>query len=510
MLLKFFQPIDNFIDGISMYRLLLYYLLALLFVAIGLSALGDMHYNPTQIALSASIAVFACWIINKIFAYIFEAPINPESSLLTGLILALIIPPTLQNCGILFILAALVLAIASKYILTIGEKHIFNPAAVAVVLTALGPRQSASWWTGTTVMLPFIIIGGIFITRKVRRVNMVITFLVITTITTTVLSITANSNVFTNLSSMVTSSPALFLGFVMLTEPYTSPTTKYKQLWYAAIVGFLLAPQVHIGHIYTTPEIALIIGNIFAFIVSSKTKLFPILRQKVVIASNTLEFSFIPDKKLAFKPGQYMEFTLPHSNPDSRGSRRWFTIASSPTENLLKLGVKFYKKSSSYKKAMLAMDQKTSIVAAQIAGDFVMPKNASKKLVFIAGGIGVTPFRSMVKYLIDTKQQRSVRMLYSARTESDIAYKDVFEAANQSFNMQTFYVLERQSSQLPNNQTIIGSISSAVIRQYIPDFKECMFYISGTHHMVEDMQIILHELGVHHRNIKIDFFPGYV
>jgi ferredoxin-NADP reductase/Na+-translocating ferredoxin:NAD+ oxidoreductase RnfD subunit len=507
---KLINPIDKFVDGVSMYRLMLYYLVGLLIAAVGLSAVGSMHYSAIQIVVSAGTLVLASWIINKIFAYIFNAPVNPESSILTGLILALIIPPSLGGFGFLFLLAAAGLAIASKYILTIGEKHIFNPAAIAVVLTALGPRQNASWWVGAAVMLPFILVGGILITRKVRRGYMVGSFLFVTTVTTAVLALIGKTSLSTSLYDMALSSPVFFLGFVMLTEPYTSPTTKQKQIWYAALVGFLLAPQVHIGHVYTSPEIALIIGNIFAYIVSPKTKLFPVLHDRLKIAANTLEFVFTPNKKLAYQPGQYMEWTLPHDGADSRGSRRWFTLASSPTEDHIRLGVKFYNQGSSYKHAMLQLDQKSAIVAAQVAGDFVMPKDTTKKLIFIAGGIGVTPFRSMLKYLIDTGEQRPVRMLYSVRTEADIAYRDIFEQARQTVGIRTTYVIaDATAAGVGQPNTITGIIDQETIKQLIPDFADCLFYISGTHSMVEALQIKLHELGVRRSSIKADFFPGY-
>src|SRR5665213_3301404 len=113
MWLKLIRLIDRFVDGISMYRLLMYYLVGLLIAAVGLSAVGDMHYSAVQIAISATVLVIACWCINKAFAYIFYAPVNPESSILTGLILALIIPPSLGHFGILFLLAASGLEIAS-------------------------------------------------------------------------------------------------------------------------------------------------------------------------------------------------------------------------------------------------------------------------------------------------------------------------------------------------------------------------------------------------------------
>jgi ferredoxin-NADP reductase/Na+-translocating ferredoxin:NAD+ oxidoreductase RnfD subunit len=506
------KPIDKLIDGISMYRLILYYLLGILIAAVGLSAVGDLHYSPIQIIISAVTLVLACWILNKVFAYIFQAPVNSESSILTGLILALIIPPTLGQFGFLFLLAAAGLAIASKYILTIGEKHIFNPAAIAVVLTAFGPRQNASWWVGTAVLLPFVMIGGVLITRKVRREYMLGSFLFVTTVTTGVLAVLTKASLSTSLHNMALSSPVFFLGFVMLTEPYTSPTTKQKQIWYATIVGLLLAPQIHLGNFYASPEIALIVGNIFAYIVSSKTKLFPVFQQQSKLTADSLEFAFTSDRKLAYQPGQYMEWTIPHNKTDSRGSRRWFTLASSPTEKYIRLGIKVCNNGSSYKRAMLHLNENSALVAAQVAGDFVMPKDINKKLVFIAGGIGVTPFRSMIKYLLDTGEQRSVRMLYSARTPADFAYRDIFEQARQSLGIQTTYIVSDMDTAITVQQphTIAGRLNVNSIKQLIPDYNDCEFYISGTHLMVKALQISLHELGVSRNHIKVDFFPGYV
>jgi ferredoxin-NADP reductase/Na+-translocating ferredoxin:NAD+ oxidoreductase RnfD subunit len=509
MWLRLIKPLDDLIDGITMYRLLMYYLLGLLAAAIGLSLVGDLHYNPLYIAVSATVLVLSCWIINKVFAYIFHAPINPESSILTGLILTLIIPPVPTGYGFLFLLAASGLAIASKYILTIRKKHIFNPAAIAVVLTALGPQQNASWWVGTAALLPFVLIGGILITRKVRRERMVISFLASTTAATALYSFLSKTSVPTSIHNMILSSSVFFLAFVMLTEPYTSPATRGKQTWYAIIVGALVPPQAHLFSYYTSPEIALVIGNIFAYIVSPKTKLFPVLREKYKIATNTLEFVFIPGQKLAYEPGQYMEWTLPHPKTDSRGARRYFTLASSPTEQYVRLGIKFYEKGSSYKTAMLDMDHNTPIVAAQVAGDFVMPKNTERKLAFIAGGIGITPFRSMVKYLLDKGQSRNIDMLYSARTELDFAYRDIFELARQKFGLNTQYIVSDRAASITKPHSTAGTITSERIRRTIPDYAERLFYISGTHAMVEAMQEALGELGVSTEDIKTDFFPGY-
>lgn len=509
MLYRIMEPIDKFIDGITMYRLLMYYLIGILLAAIGLSATNVIHYSAPSIAVSATILVFACWIINKIFAAIFDAPTNPESSILTGLILSLIVPPSPSGTGLLFLLAVSGLAIASKYILTIRRKHIFNPAAIAVVLTALGPRQNASWWVGTATLVPFVLIGGILVMRKVRSEHMVFTFLIATTIATAGLSLATGGHLGLDLKNMILNSAVLFLGFVMLTEPYTSPTTRNKQLWYAIIVGVIMAPQVHVGSFYSTPEIALVLGNLYAYISGSKVKLFPTLFRKYKIAEDTAEFAFVPGKKLDYKPGQYMEFTLPHEKSDSRGARRYFTLSSSPTEDHLKIGVRFYDNGSSYKSALLDIDQNSSIVASQLAGDFVLPEDPTIKLCFVAGGIGITPFRSMIKYLIDTADKRDIVLLYSVRRESFIAYKSFLKEAEKAIGLKYRLFVTDTNAKVTDENIIKGRIDEVSIKRIVPDIQERTIFISGTHHMVESVQESLHLIGTNHANIKIDFFPGY-
>ena len=508
MLAKTLYPIDKLINKVTMYRLLLYYLVGLIAAAMALSAAGIMHYSPVDIAVSAAILVFSCWLINKILAAIFYAPVNPESSILTGLILALILPSQPTGLGLLFLLAAAGLAMASKYVLSIRGKHIFNPAAIAAFLTAVGPHQSASWWVGTAAMLPFVIVGGLLVMRKIRREPMVLTFIAVTSLTTVVLALITSVGVGVSMKNMVLNSAAFFLGFVMLTEPYTAPDTRLKRLIYASIVGIIIAPQVHIGHYYASPEAALLIGNLFAYLSSNKTKLFPVLRKKYMIAKDSAEFAFAPERKFAYAAGQYMEFTLPHDKTDSRGARRYFTLSSSPTEPDIKIGVRFYKDGSTFKSALADIEPGEFITAGQLSGDFVLPKDKREKLAFIAGGIGITPFRSMIKYLIDTKERRDIVLLYAASDPEHLAYVDLFEQARSNLGINTIYVLsDYREGKVPSS--VNGRITRQSIQRLVPDFGERRFYISGPLALTENVREDLDELGVSRANIKIDFFSGY-
>ena len=116
----------------------------------------------------------------------------------------------------------------------------------------------------------------------------------------------------------------------MLTEPLTSPTMPVPRLVFAAIVGVLFAPDVHFGSFYLTPEMALLAGNLFALATGPRGRLLLTLERIEQQAADTYDFIFRPQRRLAFEAGQYLEWTLPLSEDDSRGNRRYFTIASAP------------------------------------------------------------------------------------------------------------------------------------------------------------------------------------
>ncbi len=137
------------------------------------------------------------------------------------------------------------------------------------------------------------------------------------------------------------------------------------------------------------------------------------------------------------------------------------------------------------------------LVASQLAGEFTLPKDLNKKLCFIAGGIGITPFRSMIKFLLDTNQKRDITLLFSNKTELDIVYKDIFDQAFLKLGIKTVYV----------NTDKMGFIDEMMIREQVFDFKDRTFYISGPHSMIDAFEKTLKNLGV--KNIKVDFFPGY-
>ena len=232
------------------------------------------------------------------------------------------------------------------------------------------------------------------------------------------------------------------------------------------------------------------------------------LKEKVKVAPDIYDFIFTRVRHFAFSPGQYMEWTLGHDHPDGRGNRRYFTLASAPTEKTLRLGVKFNQKSSTFKKALLRLNTGDEIVAAQLAGDFVLPKNIRQKCVLIAGGVGITPFRSMIKYLLDTHQRRPITLFYANKTIADIAYKDIFDKAQQELGIQTIYTVT-EGNNLPSYwKGTIGRITPELIKSEVPDFRRCIFYISGPKGMVDSFKESLAQMNLPNSQIKTDFFSG--
>lgn len=490
-----------------MYRLVYYYLIGLLVVAFLFGLLGVIPQSPFSLLFSVFFLIAVCLLTNELFAKTFKAQTNKESAYISALILALVINPPKSVGDLFFLFWAGVLAMSSKYILAHKFKHLFNPVAISVFLTSVVIGRTANWWVGNAAMFLPVLVGGLLIVRKIERAKMVATLFFATLLTTLVFSLTRSSGLFSVFDKVLFRSPVLFFSFIMITEPPTTPPTANLRILYGAIVGFLFSPQFHLGNLYLTPESSLLLGNLFSYFVSFRQRLVLTLKQKVQLSRDTYDFIF-SKPNFSFTPGQYMEWTLGHEKTDDRGNRRYFTLASSPTENNVRIGVKFYPESSSYKKGLFNLPIGAKIVAGQLSGDFTLPKDKNKKLVFVAGGIGITPFRSIIKYLLDTNQKRDIVMIYSNKEEQEIAYSTLFDKAK-IIGLKIYYTLTNLNKIPQGWQGLQGHVSADQIRQIIPDYMERIFYLSGPHAMVKGFEKELSEMGVNKKKIKVDYFPGF-
>lgn len=475
-----------------MYRLVLLGLFAVVGWSLVLSLTGSLSYSVWSLIASFFLITVLGYTTNELFGKILKLPLNPESSSITCLILFCILPPvtTWQEAG--FSAIAVLAAMASKYLLVWRGKHVFNPAAFGAFVMPLLFGVGAIWWVASPAMLFVTLPLGLLVVRKIHRFVMLGVFAL-----TAFLAITYVQSA-VSLWEIVASWPIVFFGTIMLTEPLTAPATQRLQMVYAGIAGVLFGSSFHLGPIYASPEFALLAANLFSVFVNPTPRLIVRLKERSMVAKDIYHLSFETPTPLLFSPGQYMEWTVLHEAPDNRGVRRYFTVASAPGEKVISIGVKIAEKSSSFKQALLKLVPGDRIAVAQLAGDFTLPKDAAQKLVFIAGGIGITPFRSMAQHCITRGEKRDAVLFYAANTESDFAYKPLFEKAREA-GLKTVY--------LPKDTT--GYLTPERIKEEVPDFSERTFYISGPNAMVHSYKEMLAKLGVSTRNIVTDYFPGF-
>jgi len=210
-----------------------------------------------------------------------------------------------------------------------------------------------------------------------------------------------------------------------------------------------------------------------------------------------MTFIFSPQEKLEWKAGQYLRYRMDDPEADDRGNNRFFTIASSPLENQVQLSTRIDpEKGSSFKKNLNDLTEGEEIEAVGPLGAFTLD-DPSKQYVFIAGGIGITPFRAILTDLDRRNLPINVTLLYANRDEN-LPFKELFEKIAATHpEMKIHYVIDPEK------------IDVEEIKKAVPDFKTPIFYVSGPQPMVEAMEKTLAELGAPVENIRHDSFPGY-
>jgi ferredoxin-NADP reductase len=219
--------------------------------------------------------------------------------------------------------------------------------------------------------------------------------------------------------------------------------------------------------------------------------------------SNIRTFFFKPERPVQFTAGQYAEWTLKHPRPDNRGVKRWFTISSAPTDELVTITTKFNtERSSSFKKALFALQPGDELLMSDPMGDFVLPKLIQTPLVFVAGGIGVTPFHSILSWLAAVKEERPVKLLYAVRVEDEIVFQDTFDKAH----VQPTIVVSQPSAAWGGER---GQLSAELILGLEKPGEDALVYVSGPEPMVESLEKSLHKAGLKKQQLVLDFFPNY-
>ncbi len=499
------NPIDKLLNNITMYRLLVYALGTLATLSVMLAFFGQLSSSPLQLIGSLFLLVTAAYLSDRGFGRLFNTPTNMESSLISALILFLIVEPAHSFLAAIALVLAGALSSISKFLIAWNGRHLFNPAAFAATVLSLTGLQEVSWWIGSSLFWPVALLLGLAIVYKVRRFGLFTTFVAVGVGLQCLLFWQSGQLQVINIIPVLISSPLIFFSAFMLTEPATMPPTRNWQLVFAALVAVLYVTAPPIGPFVVYPEVALLVGNLFAFLVSPKLRVRLTLTQIQKISDRVYNYVFLPEHRFRFLPGQHMQWTLPRVPYDSRGNRRTFTIASSPTESTVQLGVKFYQPTSKFKAAFGRLKPGDEVFASQLGGNFTLQGNQTKKLAFIAGGIGITPFRSMVQYIVDNHIQADIVLLYAVSDPQELAYDKTFKAAAK-YGVRTVPVVTNSRHHGPH---ITAKLNTELIAQTIPDYSQRICYISGPDAMVTSTKQQLRSLGVARRNIKTDHFSGY-
>ncbi len=206
-------------------------------------------------------------------------------------------------------------------------------------------------------------------------------------------------------------------------------------------------------------------------------------------ADKTKTFYFSKPDSYRYNAGQFIELVIDHKNTDDRGSNRWFTLSSSPTEEMLAITTKILNKKSTFKQALDKLKPGDYVTMSEPMGDFVLPKNINKQLLFIAGGIGVTPYRSMCKFIQDSRQRRKIRILYAENDQDKFSFLDLLN----------------NTSRL---ETTTNKISAKQVKSTAMSMDNPLIYFAGPEPMVESLNNELSKTFTQSQLIS-DFFPNY-
>jgi ferredoxin-NADP reductase len=232
------------------------------------------------------------------------------------------------------------------------------------------------------------------------------------------------------------------------------------------------------------------------------------IKEKREVAKGTLLVTFdLLGEEIDFTPGQYFFVTLPDVGyRDDRGLRRHITVVTSPNEKGV-LGFATRMRESAFKRSLGELPVGTNVEVEPPKGSFALPENASRPLVFVAGGIGITVFRSMLRYIREEGLPYRVTLIFSNRDRESTAFVDELEELGQEISN---FRLILTMTQDPGWEGETRKIDSQFLRDYLgADLNENTFLVAGPPAMVEGVQEALDEAGVEEENVIAERYSGY-
>lgn len=285
------QWLDRVTGRFTMYQTVFALLIAISVFALLLSLLDLIGPDPIALIASYAVAVPVTVLSSVLFARIFRAKAHLMSAAITGILVFIVVYPSSEPLGLVGIGVAALIASASKYLLAIRGRHIFNPAAIGgLIVTTVGLGFSG-WWVATIWMLPLVALGALIVLYRTRRLTMGLAFVAVVLVVDVIRTGSLANGA--NLALLATAT--VFLAGFMLSEPLTMPPKRWQQLGLAVLVGLLFAIPFNIaGVLYSSPQLALVIGNLVAFFFGQRRGIRLVLAAKQQLTPTTWEFSFHP------------------------------------------------------------------------------------------------------------------------------------------------------------------------------------------------------------------------
>jgi len=233
------------------------------------------------------------------------------------------------------------------------------------------------------------------------------------------------------------------------------------------------------------------------------------LLNRAEVAEGTMAFHFAKPPNFQFRPGQSVDITLlDPPETDGEGNTRTFSIASAPFEGELVIATRM--RDSAFKRVLRQAAPGTKLKIEGPSGSFVLHRKVEKPAVFLAGGIGITPFRSMILEAAHEKTPHQLYLFYSNRRPEDAAFLDeLTEAAKRNPNFPLIATMTEveKSSQKWKGQS--GFIDEQMLTKHLPSLEGPIYYLAGPPAMVAAMRGILTKAGVDEDDIRTEEFSGY-
>ena len=233
------------------------------------------------------------------------------------------------------------------------------------------------------------------------------------------------------------------------------------------------------------------------------------LQRREEIADGTMAFHFEKPGDFVFKAGQFGDFTL--INPvetDAEGNTRGFSLASAPYEDTLMFATRM--RDTAFKRVLRTMEIGTEVSLDAPYGSFNIHNNSRIPAVFLTGGIGVTPVRSIVLQAAHDNLPHQIFLFYSNQTPEDSAFlRELIEAQQKNPNYTFVGTMTKIEKSARHWDSETGYITKAMLVKYIGDLSLPIYYIAGPAEMVTAMRQTLNVAGVDDDNIRTEEFSGY-